>query len=175
MKEFDFVPYMEILATKLKSIGHNADGSPHFFKVASLISLDELLQGLNQAQFPALCVIDAPEGRLIDRDSSNLLNLQYYYFFVIDKADVDDAASRNLAIVKCQSIVKQLLGRMFADKQAENRTPLLPAAAGLANLNRDSISYRAVGPIADNCYGVWASFTVLGNTGIKYDAADWEA
>ncbi len=174
MKEFDFVTYMEMLATKLKSLKHDPETSKHFFKVQSLINLDEVLQNLNSAQFPALCVIDSPEGRLMDKDSTNLLDLQYYYFFVIDKADIDDAASRKAAIDGSKAIIKQLLGRMFRDRASEQRNPLALPCYGLKNLNRDSLSYKAVGPIADNCYGMWASFTLLNGANINYNADDWE-
>lgn len=173
MTSFDFVAYMELLATGLKSLKHDADGQKHFYRVSSLVALDELLQGLNQAQFPALCVIDAPEGRFTDRDSSNLLDVQYYYFFVLQKADIDDAASRQLAISESRVIVRQLFGKMFRDRHNEQINPSLLPTYGLANLNRDSISYRAVGPIADNCYGLWASFTVTNSAGITYVDTDW--
>ena len=175
MQKFDYVSYMEMLATQLKELQHVPDQNRHFFKTASLVSLDELLQGLNQAEFPALCIVDSPEGKFTDRDSSNLLDLQYYYFFVLVKADIDDAGSRNTAISRSSDIAKKILSKMFRDKQNEYRNIWAEPCYGLAHLNRDSISYRAVGPIADNCYGLWCSFTVLTNTEIKFDASDWVA
>ena len=174
MTEFNYADYMQMLATANKLLKHDPEGEKHFYKVSSLINLDELLQGLNQAEFPALCLVDSPEGRLTDRDSSNLLDVQYFYFFVIDKAEMDDAASRKLAIDGSRTIIKQLLSRMFRDKVKEQQNSLLTPAYGIRNLNRDSISYKAVGPIADNCFGLWASFTLPESSDIKYNADDWE-
>lgn len=172
MKQFEFVNYMKEVATRLKSIGHT-DDNPHFFKVASLFHLDQLFENLNSAGFPALCVVDAPEGRLIDNESSNLLDLQYYYFFVINKAEIDNASSREAAITSSLMIVKQILSKMFRDKMAEQRNPFYANAAGLKNLNRDNVSYRAVGPIADNCHGMWCSFTLTSGSDFKYNSDDW--
>jgi len=174
MTKFNYVDYMQMLATANKLLKHDPEGEKHFFKVSSLINLDELLQNLNQAEFPALCVVDEPEGKLVDKDISNLLDLQYYYFFVIDKAEIDDAASRKRAIDGSRIIMKQLFSRMFRDKLKEQQNALLVPSYGIRNLNRDSISYKAVGPIADNCFGLWASFTLLESSDIKYNADDWE-
>jgi len=65
-----------------------------------------------------------------------------------------------------------MLSQMFKDKESAFRDPSsLPT--GLWNLNRDSVSFKAVGPLADNCYGVWVSFTVLNNADIKFNQQDW--
>lgn len=174
MTEFNYVDYMQMLATANKLLHHDPEGEKHFYRVSGLINLDELLQGLNAAAFPALFVVDSPEGRLVDRDSSNLLDTQYFYFFVLQKADIDDAASRETAISDSKTIIKQLLSRMFRDKTAEQRNPLVVPAYGIKNLNRDSISYKTVGPIGDSCYGMWCSFTLINYAGISYSAAEWE-
>ena len=174
MTEFNYADYMQLLATANKLLKHDPEGEKHFYKVSSLINLDELLQGLNNAEFPALCLVDSPEGRLVDRDSSNLLDTQYFYFFVLQKADIDDASSRKAAIDHSKLIIKQLLSRMFRDKAAEQRNPMVVPCYGIKNLNRDSVSYKTVGPVADNCYGMWCSFTLTNYAGINYDASNWE-
>jgi hypothetical protein len=61
---------------------------------------------------------------------------------------------------------------MFRDKQAECRDPFTDPS-GLKGLNRDSVSLKSVGPVADNCFGVWVSFTLTSESGIVYNADDW--
>jgi len=169
---FDFLTYMETVAKQLLAVSHTKNGRKSCFRVGGISSMEELLQGMNKANFPAICVVDQPESRLIDRDSSNPLLLNYHYFFVLQHAASLDAASRSSAMKECSGIVSQILARMFRDKLAEYRDPLA-GTTGLKGLNRDSISQKAVGPIADNCFGIWVSFTVTGESGIMYNEDDW--
>ena len=172
---FDIISYMEDVARRLKSIGHDPENKKsHFFKCSGITALEELMEKLTHAEYPALCVVDNPEGRLIDQTSSNLLDNQYYYFFVIDKAKINDANDRKATIDRCKVIYKKILSKMFRDQLAEQRERL-QGGTGLRNLNRGDISYKAIGPLGDSCYGMWASFTLLNTTGIVYNEDDWTA
>jgi len=169
---FNFLPYMETVAKELLAVGHLVNGKKRFFRVGGISSLEELLQGISKADFPAVCAVDQPEGRLLDRDSSNPLMLNYHYFFVLQHAASLDAGSRSSAILECSGIAGKILSRMFRDKLAECRDPFtLPT--GLSGLNRDSVTMKSVGPIADNCFGVWVSFTVISESGITFNQEDW--
>jgi hypothetical protein len=169
---FDFLAYMEKVAKELLAIGHTTNGKKSFFRVGGISSMEELLQGISKADFPALCAVDQPEARLIDRDSSNPLLLNYHYFFILQHAASLDAASRSAAIKECSVIAGKILSRMFRDKLAECRDPFT-YPSGLKGLNRDSVSLKSVGPVADNCFGVWVSFTLTSESGIVYNADDW--
>ena len=170
---FDFLTYMENLAKKLVLISHGVNGKKSFFRVSGISSMEELLQGwLNKGSFPALFAVDQPESRLMDRDSSNLLSLNYYYFFVLQKADIASASSRNSAIITSDGIARSILSQLFKDKSAASVNPFTNKT-GLRNLNRDSISIKAVVPLADSCYWVWVSFTVINDPEIKFTQSEW--
>lgn len=170
---FDFITYMEDVATRLKAIRHNPElKQEKFFKVSGIGAMEELFEKIGHAQFPALFVVDNPEGRLIDQNSSNLLDQQYYYFFVLQKVKTADSQSRKEANEACKIICRKIFSKMFRDKLAEQRDPG-NRTTGLCNLNRGDISYKTVGPLGDNCHGIWASFTLLDSAGIHYDAEDW--
>lgn len=170
---FNFLSYMETLARQLVAVSHGVNDRKSFFRVSGISAMEELFQGgLNKGSFPAICAIDQPESRLIDQQSSNLAMLSYYYFFVLQKADVASASSRSQAILESMAIARSILSRMFQEKETACRDSF-SVHSGLRNLNRESVSFKAVGPLADNCFGVWVSFTVLSNADIKLNKEDW--
>lgn len=136
--------------------------------------MEELLQNLSTAKFPALIVEDMPEGRFIDERSDNVIDRRYFSFYVIKQAKVDDAADRSLVISDCKTIVNKIMSRMFKDFKEANIN-FNSTARLLRNLERGSIGYRAVGPVGDNCYGIWVSFTLIDSTGIIYSESDWNS
>jgi len=169
---FDFITYMENVAQQHKSIAHDpSNGNDHYFRVSGVAGLEELLSNINNASFPALCVVDNPEGRLVDQSSNNVVDRQFYYFFLLKPADSLDADSRQTAIDDCRTIARQILARMFRDYLKENRE--LTETTGLRYLQRDSITYKAIGPLGDNCHGMWVSFAVINRTGISFDKNMW--
>lgn len=168
---FDFIAYMQSIAENLLAINHS-DSSKHFFRVSGIAGMEEVLQNLSTAQFPAICVIDNTEGRMIDDNKGHVIDRQYYYFFVLNNSKSEDAISRHETITGCLDIGKQILAKILADYRAENR--VFGNDTGLMRLQTDSISYKAIGPLGDNCHGVWFSFSVINESGVKYDATAWK-
>lgn len=169
---FDFITYMQALAESHKELSHSA-ANKCFFRVSGIAQMEELLQNLSVAKFPALIVEDMPEGRYIDAVSDNVIDRRYFSFYVLHTAKIEDADDRSGAIAYCKEIVNSLISKMFRD--FKNANVDFSDASGLRTLERNSISYRAVGPVGDNCVGIWVSFTVIDKTGVVYKETDWNS
>jgi hypothetical protein len=168
---FDFITYMQSIAENLLALGHSAT-TKHFFRVSGISGLEEILQNLSTAEFPALCVVDNPEGRMASDNRAGVIDRQYYYFFVIKPSKTEDADSRHEAIADSLTISKQIVSKILNDYMNENR--VFGNATGLMRLQTDSFSYKSVGPLGDNCHGVWISFAVINESGIRYDTSQWK-
>lgn len=168
---FNFITYMQSIAENLLALGHSSS-TKHFFRVSGISGLEEILQNLSTAEYPALCVVDNPEGRMSSDNKVGVIDRQYYYFFVITPAKTEDAVSRHEAIDDCLSISKQIVSKMLYDYMNENR--VFGNITGLMRLQTDSFSYKSVGPLGDNCHGVWISFSVINESGIRYDTTQWK-
>ena len=70
MKQFNFHDYMLDCATRLKTLGHTSS-NPRFFKVNTIIGLEELLNNIGVANYPALVIQASTRGSVGDEARSN--------------------------------------------------------------------------------------------------------
>ena len=166
---FNCISYMRNIAVNLKSIAHSEE-EQHFYRMSGIASLEEVLSSLTHGKFPAIVAEDSLEGSITDQDSNNILDRQYYIFYVFDRVeflnhDQREASKRNL-----RSIVQLIISRMLRDHLSDLSRI---TSFGLANMEPASISYRAIGPFADNLIGLAVSFTILANPHICFDASKW--
>ena len=71
--QFNFYEYMLDCATRLKDIAHT-ESEPHFFKVNTIIGLEELLNNANLAQYPALIIQTSVRGQIGDEARANIFS-----------------------------------------------------------------------------------------------------
>lgn len=167
MAQYDHIAYMLDCATRLKDIAHTED-TPKFFRVSGLAGMEEYLQQLNEAQYPALMVHDNTDGAIGDPNrSSNYLDNPYYVFYVIDRPEYGNADQSEAVKKKCKVIGKKILAKMLRDKTR--------GLKGLDFLDFSNIPYQTIGPIGDQAVGVMFSFSVREDANIIYDGNDWEA
>ena len=165
MSTFDFVPYMQNVATTLKELQHS-DTDKHFHKVGSLAAMDELLTSSNQVNGYQLVVVDKKSGRLDDTSrSDNLLDRNFNTFFVVKTAGHGNYADRHNVIDGCMLIVKKILSKMFYDKRNSSE--------GLRDLDRSSFYYDTIGPFGQNFHGIMVSFSMISSPGIQFNTDDW--
>jgi hypothetical protein len=171
---FDFITYMRDVATRHVLIQHVEDDETerHFFRVSSLSNMDELLQCISTAKFPAIIAEDFRMGRYIDNDSENLMDQQNHTFMVIAPVSIENADDREAVIKSTELIAKNIFSKMFRDKRNDHK---LTEKTGLRNLDRASIYYQTVGPLGDNCFGIMISFNMLQQLAkeVVYDDGDW--
>lgn len=167
MEPFDFLTYMQECAEQLKDILHTAE-EKRFFRITGLSQLEELLFNLPDANFPALMVENNQNGNLTDKSpSDNVVDIPYYSFMVIDKAEFNDHDLVQSTKENCKAIGLKIISRMIRDKRNMLNS--------LVFLDVSSISYSTFGPIGDNTYGVSFSFTVPWQADITYDSTDWQS
>ena len=167
---FSFVYYMKGLAFKNRLLQHT-DEKKAFYRVSSITNLEELLTSGSFGKNRCMLVIDGREGRLIDNESDNLLDNQYYTFFIVEYVASLDPDARQQALVMCMLVVKQVLGKMFADRLSDRKG--LSPLKGLANIERASVYYKEFGPIGDNFWGYMVSFSLIEPPNIRYNEQDW--
>lgn len=156
--------YMEAIAGNLKDIAHSRNHIA--FAEASTISMFEGLGELSTTvNFPCLVVIDDMASRLTDDRSDNLLDIPFYQFAILKQADINDSASHRKAREDAKKIAKKILSKIFKDKREYKN--------GLNNIQRDGISFAAIGPVGDGAYGCLVTFTLQEPAEIKYNANDW--
>ena len=166
---FDFITYMRTVATKLKDIGHS-ENKPCFYRMSGIASLEEVLAKLTHGQFPAIVVEDSLEGRLLDQLSDNIMDREYYVFYIFDRVEFLNHDAREATKRKLRTIARKVKSRMLRD----HRTDIdWESSHGLRNLEINSLSYRNVGPVGDNLIGLAVSFTILENPGLAYNPDDW--
>lgn len=164
MENYNHAEYMEAMATNLKEISHS--NNKKAFAVASTISLFEgLSESINDINLPALVVIDDLASRLSYNTGDSTLEVPYYQFAIVCTADVNDASAQNNARRSAKALAKKVLSRMFRDERS--------SVKGLNYLDRNSVSFDPVGPVADGAYGCMVTFTLTEPAGIIYTANDW--
>lgn len=164
--QFDFNAYMLDCATRLKDIGHTAS-APKFFHANSVIGLDELLNNISIAQYPALVVLNLSEGRVGDSNrSNNYLDIPVYTAFVLGAPlHTSDPETIRLEKQKCKNIMFKILGKIRHDKVRQLN--------GLQFVNMLNIPYQEVGPLGAGSYGTMVNIEVTYHNGLPYNDNDW--
>ena len=172
---FDFTGYMRDVAIKLKAVGH-VEGAKEkkFFRISSVVNLDELVECFANAGSPMILVEDNRTGRFMDGNNQNYLDNQSYAFLVVQHCKVSDAESREQAKNDTIGIVKKIISRMKRDRQRDQEGQY--AKTGLRNFDLNSMMYQTIGPLGDNYYGTLVQFGMLEvvNKDLVYDASEWE-
>ena len=165
MEKFDFIPYMFDCATRLKDVGHTEE-NPKFFRISGLAGLEEYMQRLTEAQYPALLVHDNQDGSIGDMNrSDNYLDNPYYVFYIVDRPKYGNADESEAAKKRCKIIGQKILAKMRKDKRNQ--------VNGLAYMNFSNVPYQSIGPIGDQAVGVMFSFTVTDQSDMVYNPDDW--
>lgn len=166
---FNGITYFTNVAMHMKAIGHSPENQ-HFFRASNVLQLQELLQNLTKAQYPALVFFDKRDGRFDDQNSNNLVDRQFYQLLILKPAGIEDSDQRQQAIDDCFAIIRRIISRMTRDWLAANRGN---DTTGLRNLDRGSMYYNSVGPLVDNLFGMELAFTLREPVDTTYNADDW--
>jgi hypothetical protein len=165
MATFDFITYFRNVATTLKDILHSADNQ-RFHRISSLPEMEEFLANSRSNSGYHLIVLDKPSGRLDDSSNSdNLIDRKFYTFYILKNvanADYDEAETIRQ---QCLTSARKIMSKMFLDKRN--------SANSLLDLDRSSIYYDTIGPIAHGYMGIMCSFSLYNSAGIIYDSDDW--
>ncbi len=163
---FNAITYFEKVARKLKAIGHT-DTEQHYFRIRSLSTLDELLNNLPSANFPALLVHDTIDGVIGDFSvSDNFADEPQFVFYILQKADFTDEASVDEAVQLCRSIGTKIIAQMLRHSSL--------AMHGLQFIDLSRIPYQSIGPLGDQCFGMMYMFNVLTHIELLTDPEDWD-
>lgn len=161
---YSHITYMEAIAKNLKEIGHNAN-SRRFYRVSSIVALDELAQKTRTIRGPLLVAEDTRQGRYLDGTSDNVVDRQSYSYMLLDLAAQDKIDRRMQVVSQMASLQGKIAGLMFRHKTLGQH--------GLRDLEMGSFAYQSVGPLLDGLNGLLVSFTILNGTTAKYNASDW--
>jgi hypothetical protein len=167
---FNSVTYFGDIARKIKAIAHS-ESNPRFFRASNVLQLQELLQNLGKAQYPALILFDKLDGRIEDNTSNNPIDRQFYSLLVVKNVDGEDSDSRRQAIEDCKAIVMNIFARMTRDWMQANRQN---TTGGLRNFDRSTAYYNSVGPLVDNLFGVEYGFALSEAVITKLNPEDWD-
>jgi len=174
---FDFTAYMKGIAETLKEIRHNDNsGQKRFFRISSVMNIDEMLQNFTNAGTPCLMVEDNRTGRYQEADSSmSYMDNQSYSFLIIKHCDHFDAESREQVKKDCEAIMKKIISKFKKDKQYDLQHPG-ETRTGMRDFNMSTIYYQTIGPVGDNYYGMLVQFAMLEpvNKDLVYDDDDWD-
>jgi hypothetical protein len=170
----DFIAYMKAIAETLKSIAHSDTASEkRFFRVSSLMNMDEMMESLSYAGSPCIAVEDNFSGRITDGVGQNLENSRTYSFMVLEKCDYMNAADRESAIKNCFAIVLKVMSKIKRDYHNDLQGGMVKT--GLRNFDWSSPFYQTVGPVGDGFCGIMMQFVILApaNADMKYNTNDW--
>jgi len=163
---FDAVTYFRTAATKLLDIEHSEE-EQHFFRIRSLAGMDELLNTLGTASFPALLVHDTIDGAIGDfANTDSFMDEPQIIFYVLNKADITDQSSVDTAIRGAHAIGNKIIAMMLKHKHQDKH--------GLQFLDVGNIPYQSVGPIGDYCYGMMYIISVTEHIELIVDTDDWD-
>lgn len=163
---FDALTYFRTMATKLNDIGHTEENE-HFFRVRNLYDMNELLDRLSNANFPALLINDSMDGSMGDfAMSDNYLDEPQFVFYVLAEADITNQASIDQAVQTAKTIGQKIISMMLRHK--------MQGKHGLEFLDMTNIPYQTIGPIGDFCYGMMFFVNVSEHIELIVNPEDWD-
>lgn len=169
---FNLKTYLEDCATKLKAIGHTSQNK-RFFVVSSISTLEGLLGSIGRGGFPAIVAHDAADGTVGDTSNSeNFIDRPDYTFYVIDQVTkLNDTDAMELAKRTTKELGFKIVARMLRHRKQATRTGTDPY--GLMLFNKASISYQAIGPIGNGCFGTMFFINIPQPVSLVYNDDDW--
>lgn len=173
---FDFTAYMKGIAETLKDIRHSDSSSEkRFFRISSVMNIDEMLQNFTTAGSACIMVEDNRTGRYQEAGGSmSYLDNQSYSFLIMKHCEQFDAESREQVKKDCEAIMKKIISKFKKDKAYDLQHPG-ETRTGMRDFNMSTIYYQTIGPVGDNYYGMLVQFARLEpvNADLVYNDNDW--
>ena len=163
--------YLLNVAEKLKELQHTED-DPHFHRIYGLADIEELIANQTITSGYQLLMEENDDNRFIDNNSDNILNRDYYAFYVAKNYEGGDFDSKETAKERCKTVAKKIISKYLKDYK-EDRSSAPDQVYGLFALEPGSFSMRTIGPLGDNYIAIFVSFTIISNPKIIYNAGDW--
>ena len=165
--QFNFNTYMLDCATRLKDLQHS-DTNPRFFRVNTVMGLEELLNNIGVANYPALVIQTSVRGHIGDEArSNNFINSPFYTFYIIGAplGTGFDAEALRLSKEETKAIGFKILAKMRHDRYRQQN--------GLHFMKFLSIPYQEVGPLGAGSFGVMFNFEVPESNQLPHNLEDW--
>jgi hypothetical protein len=161
---------MRNIAINSVDIGHieGDEDNNRFFRVASIMTVDEIINNLSIMKEFSLVVEDNAEGGLIDNNS--IMDKPIHTFFLLKKVEQDNADDREAAKQQCKSVMFKILSRMRRDWISDNEGK---TEIGVRNIEFGQWTYQTFGPILNNCIGISVSFIAPNSVNTAYNGNDW--
>jgi len=173
---FDFTGYMKTIAEKLKEIKHSDTAKEKkFFRISSVMNLDEMLPTFTTSGSPCLMVEDNDVGRYQEADGSqSYLDNQSYSFVILKHCAQLDASDREQIKKDCKAMMKKIISKFKKDKYYDQTHPG-EVRTGMRDFDIASVFYQSLGPVGDNYYGILVQFSMLepANKDLVFNPLDW--
>lgn len=156
---FDFITYMEDVATKLKEIKATTTNKK-FNRATSIANLEELLSNLRDVKEIIIIAISATNGAMLD-NGDNPIDQPYFSFYICKQVNYNDHSAMESIKAECKKIAYKIVAKIrYDDSMSANTGNTYNGFSKTVVLNRKSFSYNDVGPIGSNFYGIEVSFTL---------------
>jgi hypothetical protein len=165
--EFNFHAYMLDCATRLKELQHS-QSNPRYFEANTVADMQELLNNIGVAKYPAIVTLSSIKGRVGDeKTGNNYLDHPFHTGFIITSPmqGSTDAETIRLAKIEAKSILFKIIAKMRHDRRR--------ALFGLNFLNLTSIPYQEIGPLGAGSYGVMFNFENTQPVALEHNTNDW--
>jgi len=168
MKNFDFINYMEDIATNLKEIAHGPENK-RFYRMSSPNDLEEVMMNLQNAKVPALAIIDNIDGRYRSA-TANITNVPIFTFIIFERLELGSHDHNETIKRSLKSLLSKIVSKMWKDKisDMDRETKL-----GLQRLELSNLEYRTIGPLIDNLIGLSITFSLEENENPIFNPNDW--
>lgn len=166
--------YFKNIAQAHRYIAHGSGGRDSFFMITDLLNNEIEAMDLNNMQGMSLILFTDIEGKINDAAANNHISSEYYSFMIINNA-VDFANTDAVESIQesCKSVMFDVFSWMKRDWKEAQEKPETEDGIGIRNLNVNSFSYRSIGPLYNNYYGMMASFTLDLNKPIHWKEFRW--
>lgn len=164
MIQFDFMQYMEEVASLLKETSHSEDNK-RFFRISGIAGLEEFLAQMPDNQYPAIMAVEQQDGSISDNHGDNFTDTPSHEFYVVQNYSFGSHEQRTIAKEKCKAIGQKILAKMLYDKSQKTH--------GLTFLQFKHIPYFTVGPFGDKVIAVYFKIENHQSANLVYNPNDW--
>jgi hypothetical protein len=164
MSKYNHYSYCEMLATRLKPIGHTTN-ERRFFRATEQDSPEELATRISAAQGTILVAIDGADSSFSMPNSDLLVEKPAYSLLLLSQTESDNTDSIFAAQQSCRQIAKEIIAKMLEDA--------LKYLNGLEFVDGNSFKVGGIGPVGDNFYGVNMSYTFIQGTPYSLTPGMW--